>query len=44
MKRVIAYVDGYNLYIGRNTLAKCQVPRDVVKPNGFVLHRPKEWR
>ena len=33
-----------SLFIGRNTLAKCQFPREVVKPNGFVLRRPKEWR
>jgi uncharacterized LabA/DUF88 family protein len=31
-------------HIGRNTLAKCQFPDTLAKPDGFVLRRPKTWR
>ena len=70
VRRVIAYIDGYNLYyglrtkrwkwfywlnvqsmarrshtfIGRNVLSNSVFPDQVVKPDGFVLHRPAEWR
>jgi uncharacterized LabA/DUF88 family protein len=29
--------------IGRNVLSKSVFPNQIVKPNGFVLHRPLEW-
>jgi len=31
-------------YIGPNVLSKSVFPDEVVKPDGFVLHRPVEWR
>lgn len=31
------------LTVGRGTVAACQFPDEVVKKDGFVLHRPKEW-
>jgi len=30
--------------IGRATLAKSAFPDDVPKADGFILHRPAEWR
>ncbi len=33
-----------HLHIERNILAKSQLPEQVVKPDGFVLSRPAEWR
>ncbi len=30
--------------IGRDALAASQLPDQVAKPDGFVLHRPAEWR
>jgi hypothetical protein len=30
--------------IGRNVLSKSVFPDRVVKADGFVLHRPPEWR
>jgi uncharacterized LabA/DUF88 family protein len=32
------------IYVGRNVLAKSVFPDQVVKPDGYVLHRPTEWR
>lgn len=32
------------LSIGRRTLAKSQFPTRVVKPDGYVLEHPQEWR
>jgi uncharacterized LabA/DUF88 family protein len=31
-------------FIGRNVLSNSVFPDQVVKPDGFVLHRPAEWR
>jgi hypothetical protein len=31
-------------FIGRNVLSKSVFPDQVVKPDGFVLQRPLEWR
>ena len=33
-----------SLAIGRATLSKSVFPDDVAKADGFVLHRPEEWR
>jgi len=33
-----------HLKVGRDVLAKCQFPAEVVKPDGYVLRRPAEWR
>jgi uncharacterized LabA/DUF88 family protein len=33
-----------NLFISRDTLAKSLFPDQVVKPNGFILQRPAQWR
>lgn len=30
--------------IGRNVLSKSVFPNQVIKADGFVLHRPVEWR
>jgi uncharacterized LabA/DUF88 family protein len=38
-----AGADAYT-FIGRNVLSKSVFPDRVVKPDGFVLHRPPEWR
>ncbi len=32
------------LHLDRNILAKSQFPDKLVKPDGFELHRPAEWR
>ena len=32
------------LHLDRATLVKSVFPDQVVKPDGFVLHRPAEWR
>jgi len=32
------------LHLDRTTLVKSVFPDQVVKPDGFVLHRPAEWR
>lgn len=32
------------LHIGRNELAKSQLPDQIIKANGVVLRRPAEWR
>lgn len=32
------------LYLGRNTLAKCQFPDTLTKADGYVLRRPQMWR
>jgi uncharacterized LabA/DUF88 family protein len=32
------------LHLGRVILAKSMFPDEIVKPNGFVLRRPAEWR
>lgn len=32
------------IYVGRNVLAKSVFPDQVVKPDGYVLRRPAEWR
>ena len=29
--------------IGRGTLVKCQMPNNVIKPDGYVLSRPADW-
>ncbi len=31
-------------FIGRNVLSKSVFPNQVIKPDGFVLHRPAKWR
>lgn len=36
-------VDEY-FRIGRGRLSKCQLPRKVRKPDGYVLVRPAEWK
>ena len=36
-------VSGY-LHLDRATLAQSVFPDQVVKPDGFVLHRPADWR
>jgi uncharacterized LabA/DUF88 family protein len=33
-----------HLYVGRDVLAKSLFPAEVVKPDGYVLRRPDEWR
>lgn len=38
-----AAADGYT-FLGRNVLSKSVFPEQVVKPDGFVLCRPTEWR
>jgi len=35
--------NGY-VYIGRNVLVQSLFPEKIVKPDGFVLQRPEEWR
>lgn len=37
-------VADYQFTIGRRTLAKSQFPDQVIKTDGYVLGRPKEWR
>jgi hypothetical protein len=32
------------LHLDRATLAQSVFPDQVIKPDGFVLHRPTEWR
>ena len=32
------------IYVGRDVLAKSVFPDSVVKPDGYVLRRPAEWR
>jgi hypothetical protein len=32
------------IYVARTVLAKSVFPDQVVKPDGFILHRPAEWR
>jgi uncharacterized LabA/DUF88 family protein len=32
------------IYINRNVLAKSVFPDQVVKPDGYVLHRPAQWQ
>jgi len=29
--------------IGRGRLSKCQLPLSIMKPDGYVLNKPKEW-
>jgi uncharacterized LabA/DUF88 family protein len=31
-------------YIGRDKLSKSVFPNEVIKADGFILHRPDEWR
>ena len=31
-------------FVGRNVLSKSVFPNQVIKSNGFVLHRPAKWR
>ena len=40
LKRV---ANGY-FYVGRDVLSKCVFPDQVVKPDGYILRRPAEWR
>jgi len=37
-------VADYQLTIGRRTLAKSQFPDQIVKADGHMLERPKQWR
>ena len=37
------YANGY-LSIGEDKLRASQLPAEIVKPDGFVLHRPENWR
>jgi len=32
------------IHIGRDKLSRSLFPDEVIKPDGFTLHRPKEWR
>ena len=32
------------IYVGRNVLVKSVFPDQIVKPDGYVLRRPVEWR
>jgi len=32
------------IHIARNVLSKSVFPNEVVKPDGYILHRPAEWR
>jgi uncharacterized LabA/DUF88 family protein len=32
------------IYIGRNVLAKSLFPDQIVKPDGYILHRPEQWQ
>lgn len=32
------------VYIGRNVLAKCLFPEEIIKPDGYRLRRPSKWR
>jgi len=34
--------DGY-IFISRNTIAKCQFPTRLTKPDGFTLRKPNSW-
>ena len=40
---LIQFCSGYT-YIGRNVLYQSLFPDNVIKPDGFVLQRPEEWR
>lgn len=40
---LIQACNGYT-YIGRNVLYQSLFPDELVKPDGFVLHRPEKWR
>jgi hypothetical protein len=39
MKEASAYI-----HIGRDALARSVFPDALTKPDGYVLHRPAEWR
>jgi uncharacterized LabA/DUF88 family protein len=34
--------DGF-IFISRNTIAKCQFPTQITKPDGFTLRKPTSW-
>lgn len=38
LKRITTYT-----FLGRNVLLRSVFPDEVVKPNGFILHRPARW-
>jgi hypothetical protein len=44
IERVIAYIDGFNLYFGRGSFVKSQFPDRIGKPDGIILEKPLEWR
>jgi len=42
--KALKRVASAHIYIGRDVLAKSVFPDKVVKPDGYVLRRPAEWR
>jgi uncharacterized LabA/DUF88 family protein len=42
-KELRSIATGY-ISIGENELRQSQFPDEVVKPNGFILRRPAQWR
>ena len=42
--KALKQVANAQIYVGRDVLAKSIFPDQVAKPDGFILHRPAEWR
>ncbi len=40
----LGHAGGKPLHISQSILAKSQFPDDVAGPDGFIFHRPREWR